>query len=951
MNAATMPRSLRILVCFAVSLRGVFLPIALSGQADVPITIPLSITAVQKNTLDTLHAAITVEGGGTLGAYEGGITWALVELFRLKRDPSRTSALTAEQTSMLSRLPVIQFHAAAGASAGSINAFLAANRWCSTEAPGFAESSTFWKVWIPTGLTQLLPGRDRLGQASEKGILSRLMIDTLFTQLDGIWKQSSYDDTCELMFGATITRLAKDSVDVSDHVHPRNQRYAARFIVRGPHKGNFAPLYLPAPQQQVGFRLGALIELPRNGDTIGHRFANDLIKASSGYPLAFEPYEIQYCPVPRDSTNSVAVNCQLDATRKSYFVDGGVFDNGPLTLGYGLALTDRAHIPLGALRMLFITPDQRRTTGGKRDRYGSVLADSVEVTSELKTEGLDAVTKLLQAFVPSARQYELQITARLLPTVQQSDLDKEAFRIQLERARRGIQDEREKGQAAYAEWMSDWRKSHPNIESLKFVRDSLIHEMVKCRLTPSACPVLPGDSTLVAILPQPYPVDSSERPQAPVVSITEVELGRPELQPFNRHLLVTRRWHPLGGDWLAGFGGFLGRPLREYDFYVGVYDAFALITEKLLCEDPADAICFRRELKSLIAGAPLPLTHTDKTVLAALYRTEFAESPAPSGVADTIHTSREQILVAIVNAMAARMDTAPLSWRACKEGGSIERFECSDGIEFVFRLLRETPNFTESLSVPPDECRKNKLEKDECLTDPQFARFVEQPFPELNWLAGEILARISATTPKESSLKTPLTVATAAYFATNERARRGWDGGSVSLPSSLPPLLGFGLALVPSSIGGFAGVQGWYIEWVRRLHIGRNFAVGPTARVVWASGFIRDNPVARGNHFVPGLRAEWLVSGPFAPWLSTVGVESSYWTDWYLSQLYPNGFEKSGVSAGVTTALFAQRVRISVGTKPTKYHVRDHDKRRVYVSFGLGDTNGAAYWIYKALRK
>jgi hypothetical protein len=255
------------------------------------------------------------------------------------------------------------------------------------------------------------------------------------------------------------------------------------------------------------------------------------------------------------------------------------------------------------------------------------------------------------------------------------------------------------------------------------------------------------------------------------------------------------------------------------------------------------------------------------------------------------------------------------------------------------------------LSAAPKACRKNKLDKDECLTDLQFARFVEHPFSELNWLAGEVLARIYTTTPRESSLKTPITVASAAYFATNERARRGWDGGSVSLPSSLAPLPELGLALVPSSIGGFAGVQGWYIEWVRRLHIGRNFAAGPTARIVWASGFVRDNPLARGRHFVPGLRADWLLPGAIAPWVSTVGLETTYWTDWYFSQLYPNGFEKKGMSVGASTALFAQRVRVSVGTMPAKYHIRDHDKPKGFVSFGFGDTNGAAYWIYKALRK
>ena len=78
-------------------------------------------------------AALTVEGGGTLGAYEAGLTWTLVEIFRQRRLLSRQPepGETPGQQS-LRELSIFDFRAAAGASAGSINAFIAASHAAST---------------------------------------------------------------------------------------------------------------------------------------------------------------------------------------------------------------------------------------------------------------------------------------------------------------------------------------------------------------------------------------------------------------------------------------------------------------------------------------------------------------------------------------------------------------------------------------------------------------------------------------------------------------------------------------------------------------------------------------------------------------------------------------------------------------------------------------------------
>ena len=149
-------------------------------------------------------------------------------------------------------------------------------------------------------------------------------------------------------------------------------------------------------------------------------------------------------------------------------------------------------------------------------------------------------------------------------------------------------------------------------------------------------------------------------------------------------------------------------------------------------------------------------------------------------------------------------------------------------------------------------------------------------------------------------------------------------------------------------MGAYISIRGWYAEWAVRSHINANFTIGATARTVWESGFLRSSPIARGRHLVPSIRGEWKPGGGVAPWVSTVGVDASYWTDWYIDHLSGNHNEKAG-SIGVTSALLMEKLRISWQTKPGKYTVRT-TRRPWFVTVGLGDVSGSLYWISRAFR-
>src|SRR5438067_5307588 len=69
--------------------------------------------------------ALTISGGVSLGAYEAGLNWALVRFMRL-----RELEFKADDPRAFLRSRGPELVAVTGASAGSINALLAAPLWC-----------------------------------------------------------------------------------------------------------------------------------------------------------------------------------------------------------------------------------------------------------------------------------------------------------------------------------------------------------------------------------------------------------------------------------------------------------------------------------------------------------------------------------------------------------------------------------------------------------------------------------------------------------------------------------------------------------------------------------------------------------------------------------------------------------------------------------------------------
>lgn len=905
----------------------------------------------------TRIAALTVEGGGTLGAYEAGLTWALIEIFRQRRllPPVATPGESAGQQ-LLRGLPLFDFRAAAGASAGSINAFIAASRWCSKDSARTERTSPFWKVWIPTGISELLPKQRPADWETQKAVFTRDSFTGLFAGLDSSLDSSSYAPDCSLAFGASITRLADDSLGVTEQVYARNQRYAAGFAIKSKGQGEKGLEYSRLESTNARIRLGAFVGLP---DSVGQKViaresVHELIKASSGFPLAFAPQPVSYC-APHDNSTAVIPGKPCPPgmkMRRSYFIDGGVFDNGPLTIAYALGLAGAKAPSLDSLYMLFVTPSRCRSTRthcafvGGRDNAGVGQRTPAEGDLvESQSDGLDAVAKMMSAAIPSARQYELQIASRMLPAVQDADKYADTAKAAREYIKR----------EAVRQFSELLEAARTDVAYLQIVNDSLRNALSRCHqhgdcfaAAESASPTFRTGlrTDWLSAAPSAGVLDAQA---GPVVALSR--------QPYGKFLYVTERWHPLAGDWLFGFGGFIGKPLREYDFYVGVYDALALVARRVSPDVQKGRTDFPDELKKLVTDPPIIMSPTARVAVRALYNVEFSgRSTTGISLNDITGSGRpsvsDSLMLAIVDAMHEMSDSLPPA-KKCR-GGPIERMECSEGIDVAFAAMRRAPHFKRGLRAARIDCEGDPSQKEDCKDDSRFDDFVAEPYSALNRLTGSILERLLDATPHKSALKMPLTVMSAAYFATNERARTGLDQGSVSLPPSLGPVKRKLMWLIPSSVGGYAGIPGWYYEWAGRYHVNPATAIGATTRLVWASGL--GGPASpHGRHTVPSIRVEHKFGGAGALWVSTFGLDLAYWADWRHHWLHggfrPTTIEKKAVALSATSALFAQKVRVSLGYRPTKYVTRTNSKSRVLFSIGAGDVTGTGYWLVRGLRQ
>lgn len=391
--------------------------------------------------------ALVASGGISLGSYQAGVSYSFLRwLIKGQFDPANRLLAPAKRGPGL--------NIATGASAGNINAFLAAATWFDPRP--LSTSSTdnaFWDTWINIGFEQLSPTkgvscRDLLGHPlshtppkltglpsdcgkflSSDGLVTRAgfkvaenAVKARFGSLANPFGQSG-----DFKLGITLTRSRPQPQYLQGAIGLAAQRVAVPLLLvpDGPLMAlRNVPAGWAADHPVAGATTGLPVECDSSsspGQNVSPDALTDVIEASSAFPVAFAPMNLVVEP-PSPSGPMVCLDAKKQChVRKNggfaresacaspvQFYDGGVFDNVPLGLAMEFAgqTAGRPFPPREGY--FYVQPDQTR------------FAPDLSVPAG-HAKGMTFALDMFGKFFNEARTYELQGIARFRPSIKHSD--------------------------------------------------------------------------------------------------------------------------------------------------------------------------------------------------------------------------------------------------------------------------------------------------------------------------------------------------------------------------------------------------------------------------------------------------------------------------------------------------------------------------------------------------
>jgi hypothetical protein len=251
-------------------------------------------------------ASITISGGVSLGSYEAGLVYYVVEAMRLNPAAATPRIVT-------------------GASAGSVNGFMTILQACGAPVLD-PTASLLWNAWIPLGLEKL----HAPGQAEKTSAFTRAAFDAPLGAIERAW-QAGLPEACDAIFGLSVTRLVPRIVTTAGE-RLRLPRVEEHFVVRVKGRGEGRP---PRLTNYVDPRWeGEQALLPEKDGEVVFLALVDALFASTAFPGAFPPQAVRHCVV---DGGREPVRCPEERAQTDLFVDGGVFDNTPVRLASRVA--------------------------------------------------------------------------------------------------------------------------------------------------------------------------------------------------------------------------------------------------------------------------------------------------------------------------------------------------------------------------------------------------------------------------------------------------------------------------------------------------------------------------------------------------------------------------------------------------------------------------------------
>lgn len=322
------------------------------------VLFPWLVFAKAQTAKGPVKFVLSASGGISLGSYQAGQLYYQSLFLKVNNEMATPAIIT-------------------GASAGSINSFLTILDKCQ---PGqqLPNESYFWKTWQNIGFHKLLPN-PKEGDASS--LFSTRALEETSSELHEIWNKG-FETGCEVTFGVPVTLKVPDSFLLGNglSVHRQSVPLILKITGRGIGKTPKIENYLVVDGPMLQARLFL------NGED-EHDFSalKSVLLASSAFPMAFPPQKIRVC--------IKSGRCIFESSEIREFIDGGIYENQPLNLGFLISTKFLDHLS---------APQFFRHVDADGKVYPSEQS-TVDTSSSFLQNGLDNFEK----FISTSRTKEL----------------------------------------------------------------------------------------------------------------------------------------------------------------------------------------------------------------------------------------------------------------------------------------------------------------------------------------------------------------------------------------------------------------------------------------------------------------------------------------------------------------------------------------------------------------
>ena len=601
--------------------------------------------------------ALAIRGGVSLGAYESGFNWALLQYMKKHRAESKTRTES-----------YIDLKATSGASAGSINALISTISWCVDEDktrasnlfPDRVDDNLLLDTWLGLGFEELLPKEIESPDhyRADDGVMTRNAFQKTITRIEYLLGTNIFRPGCEVQLGILVTRVDAVEKNIAG-VRVHNQRFMIplRFRVDRSGYATFLSCLVDGEDPALGNVM--YLQGTRTAESncpIEHETNDvvDAIEASSAFPLAFGRKYVRHCePAMEDESpvSDVTGRCP-DGMRPvvNEFIDGGLFDNIPLGAAKALAEPGDQDGTHGSARAksgrrfnyIYLDPTIRRSvqqTDGRTNTSAETSDPGDDANIKPATYGLRSQLRFLGGAIASSRDYELYNLLRSGSWTNQvfAQADKLSDAIKSRFPDLTLEEpELERLQVIMPECTSLFGREWRNRQSFDPIIIAKANECV---------------NTSAYLLELQYRGSPFDRKLKTANEITRhrnilidwivrlsVYIGEDKLaltterarndKLGDRRILVSSRFSPVVGEMMQAFGAFVDRSFREYDYYAGVYDAVWGMAS-FACERQFNqAVCLPAQIHKTYLALRIQESLPARTVFLNLLQREFAEKDA-----------------------------------------------------------------------------------------------------------------------------------------------------------------------------------------------------------------------------------------------------------------------------------------------------------------------------------